>query len=91
MNNDLKFLKHAIRSKSGKKTKVRYSQGIYTKESGLPKGTITIYAKDYGGILPKELKPINETDIMTDLFCKDIARVKPKSKYYKQVLKLLKQ
>lgn len=72
---DLKFLKHAIKHK-GKRSRVWYSKGSYTKESGLPKGTITIYAKDYGMQLPKELNPENDSDIQTDLFMKDRARIK---------------
>lgn len=90
-NKDLKFLKHSIRLKSGKKIRINYSQGSYTKESGLPKGTITIYAKDYGIQLPKKLRPENLTDIQTDYFEKDRARIKPKSKYFKEVLKQLQR
>jgi len=85
---DLKFLKHAIKDKSGRKSKVWYSQGeLY----GYPKGTVTVYAKEYGSQLPKELKPENDRDMMTDLIAKDRARITPKSKYYKEVLKLLKK
>jgi len=87
-NKDLKFLKYAIKDKMGKKSKVWYSQGeLY----GYPKGTITVYAKEYGSQLPKELKLENDTDLMTDYFAKDRARITPKSKYYKEVLKLLKK
>ena len=88
---DLTFLKNAIKDAQGKKTRVWYSQGNYTKRSGLPEGTITIYAKDWSGKIPKQLQPKNDTDIMTDYFAKDKARIKPRSKYYNQVLKLLKQ
>lgn len=43
----IRFLKHSIKFR-GKKARVRYHKGSYTKESGLPEGTITIYAQDYG-------------------------------------------
>jgi hypothetical protein len=86
----IRFLKHAIKVRD-KRIRVRYSKGSYTKESGLPEGTITIYAKDYGSQLPSELKPINETDLQTDYFETDRARIVPKSKYYKQVNKILKK
>jgi len=86
----IRFLKHAIKSK-GKRSRVRYSKGNYTKASGLPEGTITIYAKDYGDQLPAELNVKNETDMQTDYFEKDRARIFPKSKYYKDVLKLIKK
>lgn len=82
---DIQFLKNAIKS-DGKKSRVYYSKGSYTKESKLPKGTITIYAKDYGH-LPNALKPQNESDIMTDYFEKDRVRIKPSSKYYQKVNK----
>lgn len=87
--NKIRFLKHAIKHK-GQRVPVWYSKGSYTKESGLPEGTITIYAKKYGTQLPSELKPMNDTDLMTDYFEKDRARVKPDSPYYKEVKKLLK-
>lgn len=86
---EIRFLKHAV-ARGKKKTRVHYFKGEYTKISGLPKGTITVRAKDWGGKLPKELNPHNASDIMTDYYAKDVARVKPKSKYYKQILKLLK-
>jgi len=86
----IRFLKHAIKSK-GKRSRVWYSKGNYTKQSGLPKGTITVYAKDYGNQLPSELNVENDTDIQTDLFGKDRARIKPKTKYYKDVLKLIEK
>lgn len=87
LKKEIRFLKHAV-VKGKNRYRVRYSKGSYTKQSGLPEGTITIYAKDFGN-LPKELKPINETDSMTDYFEKDRARIKPKSKYYKKIEKLL--
>lgn len=88
LKDEIRFLKHSVKFK-GKKARVRYSKGSYTKESGLPEGTITIYAQDYGNQLPPELMPQNDTDLMTDYFEKDRARIKPNSKYYKKVLKQL--
>lgn len=91
MRKDLTFLKNAIKDAQGKKTRVWYRQGGYTEISGIPQSTITISAKDYSGKIPRQLKPINETDIMTDYFAKDKARVKKGSKYFKQVEALLKK
>jgi len=65
---------------------VSYSKGNYTKESGLPEGTITIYSKSYKHF-PKELNPENESDMRTDYFEKDRVRIKPSNKYYKEVNK----
>ena len=86
----IQFMAHAIKF-DGKKAKVWYSKGEYTKESGLPKGTITIYAGGYGDQLPRALNPQNETDMMTDYFDKDKARIKPDSPFYKKVLKAVKK
>jgi len=84
--NKIKFLRHGIKF-DGKRVGVWYSKGSYTKISKIPKGTITIYAKKYSDSLPKILRPKNEINIQTDYFAKDIARVRPTSKYYKQILK----
>ena len=73
-----------------KKARVRYSKGPYTKESGLPEGTISIYSKDYGVPLPKALNPTNDTNMMTDYFETDRVRIKPDNKHYNDVLKLIK-
>lgn len=88
LKSEIRFLTHAV-VHNGKKARVHYSQGSYTPESKIPKGTITIYAKDYGEQLPKELSPKNDTDIMTDYFNTDTARITPDNKYYKDVLKAL--
>jgi hypothetical protein len=87
-NKDLKFLKDAIKDKAGTRFKVHYSDGELI---GFPKGTLTIYAKGSVGRLPKELSPQNDTDLMTDYFEGDRARIKPRSKYHKQVLMALKK
>lgn len=83
---NIKFLKHGIRYK-GKYIRIFYSKGALLHH---PKGTITIYAREYGSQLPPELKPENNTEIRTDYFEKDRARIKPSSKYYNQVKKFLK-
>lgn len=84
LKKEIRFLQNFVKF-NGKKARVHYSKGSYTAASGLPQGTITIYAKDYGNQLPATLMPSNDTDFMTDYFDKDRARVKPKSKYYKAV------
>ena len=91
MKDDLKFLKDAIKdARTGKRHKVQYSQGNYTKESGIPQNTISIYAKDYGA-LPKALNPKNNTDTRIDYFETDTVRIFPKNKHYKDVLSALKK
>ena len=77
--------------KEGKeqRTPVWYSKGSYSKESGIPAETITIYARRYKP-LPSELNPENDSDIQTDYFAEDRARITPQSKYYKAVLKAMK-
>ena len=86
-NKDLKFLKDAIKDAQGKRYKVHYSDG---ELFNFPKGTLTIYGKGLGK-LPKELFPQNDTDMMTDYFEGDRARITPKSKYHKKVLKALRE
>lgn len=90
LKSKIRFLKHAV-AFNGKKARVSYSQGAYHKASGLPRGTITIYARDYGQQLPRELFPENDTDFMTDYFDKDRARITPQSKYFKDVLVAFKK
>lgn len=84
----IKFLKKGIRS-GGEYIPVFYSKGIYTKESKIPKNTITIYSRSYSKSLPSILRPKNESSGMTDYFEKDRARIFPKSKHYKSVLKFV--
>jgi len=83
----IRFLKHAVKH-NGKRARVWYSQG---ELRNYPKGTITIYARDYGDQLPAELNVKNETEIQTDYFDKDKARITPRSKYFKEVKKILKE
>jgi hypothetical protein len=84
----VKFLKKGIKE-NGQYFPAWYSQGEYTEQSGIQKGTITIYAKSYKG-LPSALSPKNDSDSMTDYFEKDRARVAPGSPNYKAVLSVLK-
>lgn len=84
----VKFLKKGIRS-NGLYIPVFYSKGSYTKESKLPKGTITVYSRKYGERLPAILRPINQSDMQTDYFEKDKARILPRSKFYKRVSKFV--
>jgi len=85
----IKFLKHSIKF-DNQKTRVWYHKGNYTKESKLPQGTITIYAKDYGAKFPKEFNIENNSDMMTDYFEKSRVRLTPKNKYWKNANKFLK-
>jgi len=79
----MKFLKQAIKC-NRKRIKVWYSNA---KLLNYPKGTITIYAKEYSEKLPEELNPENETNSQTDYFDKDKARITPDNKYYEEVKK----
>jgi hypothetical protein len=66
--------------------KAHYSIGNYTERSGIPKETITIYAKDYGSFPAIEGLTIeNNSDSMTDYFEKDRIRVYPNSRWYDEV------
>jgi len=85
----IRFLKKGIKT-NGRYVPVWYSKGEYTKESGLPKGTITIYAKGYNDRLPNVLNPINQSDMQTDYFEKDKARITPTNRYYKKVIRVIK-
>jgi len=90
MKSDIKILKDAIKFKiDGKeqRTPVWYSQGDYGDK--LPKGTITVYAKRYKH-LPRELSSENNSDIQTDYFEEDRARITPTSPYYNKVLNAMR-
>ncbi len=80
----IKFLKHGIRY-NGKYIPVWYSKGKLLHH---PEGTITIYANAYDKPLPPELHPENDTELQSDYFEKDRARILPDSKYYKDIMKL---
>jgi hypothetical protein len=65
--------------------RAHYSCGPYTTNSGLPEGTITVYAKDYKSLPQIEgLQIENDSDSMTDYFETDRLRIKPDSKYYNE-------
>jgi hypothetical protein len=88
---DFIFLKSSIKDvKTGKKHKVRYSKGGYTKQSGLSEETISIYAKGYES-LPKALNPSNNTNSQIDYFDTDTIRILPNSKYYRAVLRAMQK
>jgi hypothetical protein len=85
---DVRFMYNGIKDKEGKLHGVWYSGGSYTKESGLPEGTIAIYARGYAS-LPKavheQFKVRNESDSMTDYFDKDTIHVTPDHPRYGEV------
>ena len=65
--------------------KAHYSTGNYTEASGIPKETITVYAKDYKSFPQIDgLQIENDSDIMTDYFEKDRLRIYPDNKYYSE-------
>ena len=80
--NEIKVLKHGIKV-NGEYIRAWYSLGNLIN---YPETTITVYAKEYGGRLPIELSPENDSDSMTDYFCKDRARILPDHPLYSQFL-----
>ena len=78
MTPTIKFLKKGIRY-NGQYIPVWFSMGSLRN---YPEKTITIYAKEHGKKLPKELNPENDTDTMTDYFETDRAYITPSSKFY---------
>lgn len=79
----MKFLKHGIRHE-GKYVRVFYSKSACIN---YPEGTITIYARDHDGHLPKELNPKNNSDGMTDYFETDAAYIVPSHPLYNEIAK----
>jgi hypothetical protein len=79
----IKFLYNGVKV-DGVLYRGRYSKGPYNEFSKLPKGTITIHAKDYTTEFPKfeGVTVENNSDSMTDYFEKDIMRILPGSPYY---------
>jgi hypothetical protein len=84
----VKFLKKGIKV-NGAYHAVRYSTGPYTKESGLPESTITIYVKGYESIPECGLEIKNDTDSQQDYFCKDKIRIRPDHPMYNEALKIV--
>jgi hypothetical protein len=82
----LKFFYNGIKENGGKLQKAHYSKGGWMS---FPEEMITIYARDYKHFSPEiqESFPVqNDTDSMTDYFCKDTIRVLPDNKFYNEVL-----
>lgn len=89
-----KFLWNGIKVNGGKLQKASFSlPRCYTAESGLPVGTITIYAKNYSGFSAEVWEAFdvrNDSDGMTDYFETDRIRVKPDHPLYSQALAAVK-
>jgi hypothetical protein len=82
----VKFLKHGVRSlATGKLHPCWYSH--VTLIDG--KTCVTLYAKRCSQGLPAELKPINDSDSMTDYFESDHVRFFEGSPEYAQLVKLI--
>ena len=88
--NTVKFFWNGLKV-NGEFHKCYYSSGPYTAASGLPEGTITMYAANYKRIprIP-ELNIENETDIMIDYFESDRIRILPSSPLYNEAKKALR-
>lgn len=76
---NIRVLKHGLRV-DGKYVPCWYSIGASKDET-----IITIYARNYGSQLPAELKPENDTDMMTDYFEKDHAHINPGHPLYQDL------
>ena len=82
----VKFMWNGIKV-DGNLYKAQYGKGPWTAESGLPDGTLSIYAKDYIRFPRIDgLNIINETDIMTDYFETDRIYVEPDNPHYDEVM-----
>jgi hypothetical protein len=82
----LKFFYNGIKENKDKLQKAHFSMGGYI---GMPEGTITIYKRDYGRFTQEVSNSFvvqNDTDSMTDYFCKDRIRIMPDHKLYADVL-----
>lgn len=83
----LKFMYNGIKL-DGTLYKGWYSKGTYTEQSKIPKGSITIYARDYKRFPKVEgLQVVNNSDSMTDYFEEDKIRVFPSNPFYEEVHK----
>jgi len=89
-----KFLWNGIKVNGGKLQKASFSMpGSYAAWSGLPDGTVTIYAKNYRRFSAEICKAFdvqNDSDGMTDYFETDRIRVKPDHPLYAQVVAAVK-
>ena len=80
----VKFMWNGIKV-DGTLYKAHYYCGVYTSNSGIPEGTITVYAKDYRALPQIDgLQIENDSDIMTDYFENDRLRITPDNKYYNE-------
>ena len=82
----LKFYYNGIKENGEKLQKAHYSMGGYTN---LPNDTITIYNREYirfSAEIRESFKVENDSDSMTDYFCKDRIRVLPDHALYAEVL-----
>jgi hypothetical protein len=89
-----KFFWNGIKVNGGKLQKASFSMPkSYATWSGLPDGTITVYAKRYSGFSAEVWDAFdvrNDSDGMTDYFETDRIRVKPDHPLYSQVLAAVK-
>lgn len=84
---EVKFMWNGIKV-NGTLHRAHYYCGAYTANSGLPEGTITVYAKDYASFPAIDgLTIINDSDSMTDYFENDRIRILPDNKYYAEAKK----
>tara|TARA_R110000868_G_scaffold113754_3_gene305098 strand:- start:42 stop:353 length:312 start_codon:yes stop_codon:yes gene_type:complete len=82
----LKFFYNGIKENGEKLQKAHYSMGGYV---GMPEFVITIYNREYirfSTEIRESFKVQNDTDSMTDYFCKDTIRVMPDHALYADVL-----
>jgi hypothetical protein len=82
----LKFFYNGIKENGEKLQKCWYSMGGC---SSMPEMTITIYKTDYDSFskeINEQFAVENESDSMTDYFCKDTIRVFPDHNLYPEVL-----
>ena len=89
-----KFFWNGIKVDGGKLQKASFSMpGSYAAWSGLPDGTVTIYAKHYSGFSAEVWEAFdvrNDSDGMIDYFETDRIRVKPNHPFYAQVVAAVK-
>jgi hypothetical protein len=82
----LKFYYNGIKENGEKLQKAHYSMGGYV---GMPEFVITIYNREYirfSAEIREAFKVENDSDSMTDYFCKDRIRVMPDHELYADVL-----
>jgi hypothetical protein len=70
METQVKFLKKGVKDSAGNYYPCHYSLARLIDG----RTAITLYAKSYSKGLPRELQPINDSDMQTDYFEKDKVR-----------------